>query len=44
MDLYKIIKEYYDKGFYTDAQLDVFVAKGKITKKVKTELVKGAAK
>ncbi|MFK7695919.1 XkdX family protein [Paenibacillus sp. HJGM_3] len=31
MDWYNTVKEYYDLGFYTKAQVAVFVQKGKIT-------------
>lgn len=29
--MYKTVKKYYDMGFYSDEQVAVFVAKGKIT-------------
>ena len=31
MDWYTVVKDYYDSGYYTKAQVAVFVQKGKIT-------------
>lgn len=31
MDWYKVVKTYYDAGYYTPEQVAVFVEKGKIT-------------
>jgi uncharacterized XkdX family phage protein len=31
MDWFNVVKDYYDAGFYTKAQVAVFVVKGKIT-------------
>ena len=42
MNWYKIIKDAYTKGLYTDEQVDIFAEKGKITKKQAKE-IKGAA-
>ena len=39
LDFYTIAKDNYLAGLYTEEQLDVFVEKGKITKKQKKEIV-----
>lgn len=41
MNFYPIIKDYYEKGFYTKEQLDIFVKAGMLSEEQKQIIING---
>jgi len=44
MDWFKYVKDCFEKGLYTESQVQVFADRGKITKKQAKEIIKSKDK